>query len=491
MLRILTATLLLAGGTAFVCAEDAAGMDEDFRVVRRSEAYPGRILFSGTADDYDALSQDEQFALLFGRRVSFEDASDPQYDAFYVRMLGNPKLIHEFRAKRLLAEALCRLELFGKPITSEGRVRVVRTPISESEARERAEKAAALLADVLSEDEWGRERLGAEEKRLSAQGVSAEELSAALARQSRFYEIRRRLMREVFLRRELLSDFAKLLLRAYPSDEDAMFRVFDESLIREKTGWRFSELCKRCGLSVSVERYDALRRAEILREEDAAPIEKIAEIAYMGEETDSVLWEKSREAWTAVRAAHRRLGKLSREEIEEETRKIKDIFAEALGGYEGSVGELDRLGAIRRLAVDDAGRRAEVAAYARQCLVGAYFADQGRTFMRFVDLLVAAYPEDFDKALSVFDESLIRQKTAWGEMSELYALAHPSGNSDAQRNLEEIRAAEARRERRGQEILERNIRWGQENLDKEPQFPRERDLSFFEEKHLINNNETK
>ena len=87
----------------------------------------------------------------------------------------------------------------------------------------------------------------------------------------------------------------------------------------------------------------------------------------------------------------------------------------------------------------------------RQKALGRNVADQLRTYIRFTDLLLLAYyPENLDKALALYEESLISQKTIWGKMSEVYKSSHMRESSYSAEHIPVYNAileAEARRER--------------------------------------------
>lgn len=74
-------------------------------------------------------------------------------------------------------------------------------------------------------------------------------------------------------------------------------------------------------------------------------------------------------------------------------------------------------------------------------------------FSDFVRLLLKAYPEDMDKAVELYEESLIPQKTEFGKMSEAFRRMHADKDGNIHQSLharcDAIRAAEARRERLG------------------------------------------
>ena len=74
-------------------------------------------------------------------------------------------------------------------------------------------------------------------------------------------------------------------------------------------------------------------------------------------------------------------------------------------------------------------------------------------FSDFVQLLLTAYPEDMGKAIELYEESLIPQKTNFGKMSEAFRRIHADKDGSIHQGLHArynaILAEEARRERLG------------------------------------------
>lgn len=71
----------------------------------------------------------------------------------------------------------------------------------------------------------------------------------------------------------------------------------------------------------------------------------------------------------------------------------------------------------------------------------------------FISLLRNVYPDNMDKAVELYEKSLIPQKTTWGKMSELYYKKHADEEGNIHPRLvpvyNAIREAEARREHEG------------------------------------------
>lgn len=69
----------------------------------------------------------------------------------------------------------------------------------------------------------------------------------------------------------------------------------------------------------------------------------------------------------------------------------------------------------------------------------------------FISLLLYTYPDNMDKAVELYEKSLLPQKTTWGKMSECYYEMYDDKEGNIHPSLvpdyNAIREAEARRER--------------------------------------------
>lgn len=268
-------------------------------------------------------------------------------------------------------------------------------------------------------------------------------------------------------RGEEFSKFVDLLLLAYPEDLNSALEIYEASLIRQKTFWgAMSDLYLRKharGKIISekiLNFYNQIRLAEALRKPDEYPPPDPnvpADISARSVE----LWNLANVAWESRNAR-------SRAELVRDTETIKNKIREALSEYVGLREEIrchkevmDRATELFNLQVSkknseechSAQKRFNAAKLnsKRQKALGRNVSDQLHTYVRFADLLLLAYyPENVDKALSLYEESLISQKTIWGKMSDVYKSAYMHGNSSSAehtRIYNAIREAETRRER--------------------------------------------
>jgi hypothetical protein len=260
------------------------------------------------------------------------------------------------------------------------------------------------------------------------------------------------------------SKFVDLLLLAYPDDLNSALEIYEASLIRQKTFWgAMSGLYLRTHTRGKIipERilnlYKKIRLTELLREPDKCPLPN----------TPVEISAQSTALWMLVATTREIRKSRSCSALVRDTETIKNKIREALSEYVGLRGEIlcrqevtTRANELFDLTISgkdsekyrDVQKQFESAKLnsKRQKALGRNIADQLRTYIRFMDLLLLAYyPEDLNKALVLYEESLIPQKTIWGKMSEVYKSAHMQGDSyseDHIRVYNAIREAEARRE---------------------------------------------
>lgn len=268
LIRLWCCILTLAFCANTVCAEG-----EDNKVLRdarfRKELcyhfYPGHILYTETPDSFFTLSVEERFRVLYKRRVSYDEFNDPKYDSFYYD--GNPLNPDPKIEKEIIAK-LHLIRLFCGPFRAK-------TPVATM--RENAEMASALIADYLSEEEWGRARMEVEELKLRSQNFTKAYITDQLQRRENFYARRLLRTRDRDNMTTLLcaaGDFISLLCNVYPDNMDKAVELYEKSLIPQKTTWgKMSELYYKKHTNEEgnihprlVPVYNAIREAEARRE---------------------------------------------------------------------------------------------------------------------------------------------------------------------------------------------------------------------------------
>ena len=209
--------------------------------IAKREAHPGDIIFPADKNFLD-LSLKERFRVLYKRRVSYDEYSapkyaKPKYGSFYYEgnpLRPDPKIEKEIIAKLRLIRLFC--DSFREKI-----------PVATMQ--ENAEMASALIADYLSEDEWGQARIVVEEFKLRSQNFSEAYVTNQLQRRKNFYARRLRRIRDSNNMTTLLSgscDFVYLLIRAFPDDMDKAVELYEKSLIPQKTSFgKMSERYRR------------------------------------------------------------------------------------------------------------------------------------------------------------------------------------------------------------------------------------------------------
>ncbi len=215
--------------------ENLPSREEDSRWlanIMMREAHPGAIIFPENKD-FLALPREERFRILYKRRVSYDEFNNPQYSnprygSFYYEgnpLRPNPKIEKEIIAKLRFMKELCRPPFRGASMES---------------LRQNAEMASALIADFLSEDDWGRVQLKIEGDALRARNLTEADVVAQLKRREDFYSYRLRRIRYRTNMTALLvvvDDFISLLIRAYPDDMDKPLELFEKSRILQKTNF--------------------------------------------------------------------------------------------------------------------------------------------------------------------------------------------------------------------------------------------------------------
>lgn len=243
------------------------------RIDDRGKIYyhPGDIIFPADKDFLD-LSRKERFRVLYKRRVSYDEYSDPKYakpkyGSLYYEgnpLRPDPKIEKEIIAKLHLIRLFC--DSFREKI-----------PVATMQ--ENAEMASALIADYLSEDEWGQARMEAEEFKLRSQNFTEAYITDQLRHRKNFYARRLRRIRDINNMTTLLSgscDFVYLLIRAFPDDMDKAVELYEKSLIPQKTDFgKMSERYRREHTRKSknippqyLDCYNAIREAETRRERE-------------------------------------------------------------------------------------------------------------------------------------------------------------------------------------------------------------------------------
>ena len=239
--------------------------------IAKRESHPGPIIFPEDQNFLD-LSLKERFRVLYKRRVSYDEFNDPRYaNPKYASLYyhWNP-LNPEPKIEKEIIAKLCLIQLFCDSFREK-------TPITTRQ--ENAEMASALIADYLSEDEWGQARMEAEEFKLRSQNFSEEDITEQLRRRKNFYARRLRRTRDSDNMTTLLSAaeyFISLLIYTYPDNMDKAVELYEKSLLPQKTTWgKMSELYYKQHddkdgnihpLLVPV--YNAIREAETRRERE-------------------------------------------------------------------------------------------------------------------------------------------------------------------------------------------------------------------------------
>lgn len=248
------------------------------RIDDRGKIYyhPGDIIFPADKDFLD-LSRKERFRVLYKRRVSYDEYSDPKYakpkyGSLYYEgnpLRPDPKIEKEIIAKLHLIRLFC--DSFREKI-----------PVATMQ--ENAQMASALIADYLSEDEWGQARMEAEEFKLRSQNFTEAYITDQLRHRKNFYARRLRRIRDINNMTTLLSgscDFVYLLIRAFPDDMDKAVELYEKSLIPQKTDFgKMSERYRREHTRKSenippqyLDCYNAILEAETQRERNSAKTE--------------------------------------------------------------------------------------------------------------------------------------------------------------------------------------------------------------------------
>ena len=241
------------------------------RIDDRGKIYyhPGDIIFPEDKNFLE-LSLKERFRVLYERRVSYDEFNDPKYanpkyGSLYYKwnpLNPDPKIEKEIIAKLRL------IRLFCGPFRAK-------TPVPTMQ--ENAEMASALIADYLSEDEWGQARMEAEEFKLRSQNFTEAYITDQLQRRKNFYARRLRRTRDSDNMTTLLcaaEDFISLLLYTYPDNMDKAVELYEKSLLPQKTTWGKMSECyyemyddKEGNIHPSlVPDYNAIREAEARRE---------------------------------------------------------------------------------------------------------------------------------------------------------------------------------------------------------------------------------
>ena len=242
--------------------------------IAKREAHPGDIIFPADKNFLD-LSLKERFLVLYKCRVSYDEYTDPRYanpkyGSLYYEgnpLRPDPKIEKELIAKLLLIQLFCDSFREKTPLTT---------------MQENAEMASALIADYLSEDEWGLARMEVEEFKLRSQNFSEAYVTDQLQRRKKFYARRLRRTRNSDNMTTLLSgscDFLYLLVRAFPDDTDKAVELYEKSLIPQKTDFgKMSELYRREHTRYSenippqyLDCYNAILEAEARRERKLTP----------------------------------------------------------------------------------------------------------------------------------------------------------------------------------------------------------------------------
>ena len=244
-------------------------IDGIFLDIAKRETHPGDIIFPENKDFLD-LSRKERFRVLYKRRVSYDEYSapkyaKPKYGSLYYEgnpLRPDPKIEKEIIAKLRLIRLFC--DSFQEKI-----------PVATMQ--ENAEMASALIADYLSEDEWGQARIVVEEFKLRSQNFSEAYVTNQLQRRKNFYARRLRRTRDSDNMTTLLcaaEDFISLLLYTYPDNMDKAVELYEKSLLPQKTTWgkmseRYYEMYENKEGNIHpslLPDYNAIHEAEARRE---------------------------------------------------------------------------------------------------------------------------------------------------------------------------------------------------------------------------------
>lgn len=246
-----------------------------FLEMAKREVHPGPIIFPEDKNFLE-LSLKERFRVLYERRVSYDEFNDPKY--------ANPKygslynkwnpLNPEPRIEKEIIAKLHLIRLFCGPFRAK-------TPVATMQ--ENAEMASALIADYLSEEEWGIARVELEELTLRTQNFSEVDIAEQLRRRENFYARRLRSTRDSNNMTTLQSaagDFISLLLNVYPDNMDKAGELYEKSLIPQKTIFgKMSDVYKSAHMHENscaadkIRIYNAIREAEARRERERSTAE--------------------------------------------------------------------------------------------------------------------------------------------------------------------------------------------------------------------------
>ncbi len=172
---------------------------------------PGILIFPNAAA-YSALSLDEKFKILCGRKISFLELQK-RFSAKTSESEKMEAIGTELQAKSELLQELTDPTTFSQ--------------LSSPELKKRAQMAKALFADIFSEPEQ-RERELSSISEFAAIADSQEPQEF-----SNFCRWRDLGIRYLFPKK-IYSNFSRLLLAAYPGDVGKALAMYDESLIGER-----------------------------------------------------------------------------------------------------------------------------------------------------------------------------------------------------------------------------------------------------------------